>query len=1454
MIRRETTMPPLSPMQLGMLYHHLVDEREGLDILQVVVELPEPVDAELLRESWQCVVDRHVVLHSAVARDGRDRPVWRAADAAMLPFEVSDWSAVTPETLDERFEDLLERDRSLGFRLDRPPLTRIQLIRLGPEEYRCIWTLPHLVLDAGSFVQVLREVWTLYDAGVDGTEGELPPVRAYPEYLEWRTDHEGEGDEEFWSDLLAGFASPADVSSGGEADGGTLEISRRLPEGLTEELRKVAEAHDVRLSTVILSAWAVLLHRFTGETDVIFGQTRSGRPQTVEGAEEMVGLFINSIPTRTHVDPQRPVAELLREVRDQQVEVRPHEHAALTDIQKWSDLPPNTPLFQSIVVFDRESLGSRVRKLGGRWHERDACLRERLSSDLNVHVYGEDPMLMVAVADGESFGRERTEALLDGLAAVLRAIADRPDVRVGELPLLTGEQRSRMLVEWNDTARPLPDERRIHEQFRAVARARPDAPAVKAGSSVLTYQELDARSNQLARHLAEMGVRPDTLVGLIADRSPDTVVGLLGILKAGGAYVPLDPDFPGERIAFMLEDSGVDVLVTPRRHVAALPEHRARVVHVDADGRAFEEEDTPLDSDVSAEHLAYVMYTSGSTGRPKGVAVEHRNVTAFFTAMDERLEPDDTDPGVWLSVTTLSFDISVLELLWTLTRGFEVVLFDDERGTVEAARKAAPSTEVATRPMEFSLFYFAADEGSQPDRRYELLLEGARFADRNGFAAVWMPERHFHAFGGLYPNPSVTGAAVAAITERVGIRSGSVVLPLHHPARVVEEWSVVDNLSGGRVGLSFASGWQADDFCLRPDNYEDRKSCMYEAIETVRRLWRGEAVTFPGPKGDVEVSTLPRPIQEELPVWITTAGSVSSFESAGRIGANILTHLLGQSVEEIREKIAVYRDARQKAGHEGPGCVSLMLHTFVGGDDDEVRERVREPMKSYLRTAVGLIRNFQQAWEIYAGRQEHQNDEGGFESLSDDDLDSLLDFAFERYYESSGLFGSVERCVEIVGRLRAAGVDEIACLIDFGVDTSTTLEHLEHLAELRRRIRQARPDREPSGFADQVHRHGVTHLQCTPSRARIFLADPEAREAFAKLDTVLVGGEALPGPLATRLREFTGGRILNMYGPTETTIWSSVHDVGPDDTQAVVAIGRPIANTRLYVVDSALNPVPPGVPGELIIGGEGVVRGYLDRPELTSERFIPDPFVDAPNARVYRTGDRVRYRADGVIDFLGRLDDQVKIRGHRIELGEIDSVLTARDDVDAAVSVVHEPTHGDHRLVSYYVSGRRGPDFEVELRESLSRVLPEVMVPSILVGLDALPTTPNGKLDRNALPDPGAGSRSERTPGVGPRNEMERRIAAIWARELGVDSLQIDENFFDAGGHSLLAVQVQARLQADLERKIPLTDLFRFSTIRTLAEHLVEAGDDRPAAQEGMNRAAMRRRSRRGRTAGSDRS
>ncbi|TDC85712.1 LLM class flavin-dependent oxidoreductase [Nonomuraea deserti] len=342
--------------------------------------------------------------------------------------------------------------------------------------------------------------------------------------------------------------------------------------------------------------------------------------------------------------------------------------------------------------------------------------------------------------------------------------------------------------------------------------------------------------------------------------------------------------------------------------------------------------------------------------------------------------------------------------------------------------------------MDFGLFYFADGVRTGTDQ-YRLLLEGARFADTNGFSAVWTPERHFHEFGGRYPNPAVTAAAVAAVTENVAIRAGSVVAPLHHPARIAEEWAVVDNLSGGRAGVSFAPGWHVVDFALRPENYADRRQVTMDTIDTVRRLWRQEEVELVDGAGEsVKLRTHPAPVQPELPTWLTSSGNPETFRQAGDLGVGILTHLLGQSLDDLVRKVAEYREHYARA-HNGTGHVALMLHTFVGEDRAKVREVVHDPFTDYLRSSLGLV--LKAAEELMPGIDPDQMDP--------EDIEFLLEISFERYFETGGLFGTVDDGMALLGSLERIGVDEVACLIDFVPDTDAVLDGLRHLARLKQR-------------------------------------------------------------------------------------------------------------------------------------------------------------------------------------------------------------------------------------------------------------------------------------------------------------------------------------------------------------------------------------------------------------------
>ncbi len=1041
--------------------------------------------------------------------------------------------------------------------------------------------------------------------------------------------------------------------------------------------------------------------------------------------------------------------------------------------------------------------------------------------------------------DRHALAPEAAAAFAARLQRFVRAAVTAPDTALGAVPILDARELQAQLHDWNATAAPAPAEPCVHRQFAAAAAAAPARIALRAAGTVATYGELAAAVERLAGHLRARGVARGTRVGICTQRGAGMVTAVLAVLHCGAAYVPLDPGYPRDRLAFMAEDAELAALIVDRPSGAAAPASACARVDLDADAVAIAAAAPIAGDDTTGDDLAYVIYTSGSTGKPKGVMVRHRNVTNFFAGMDRVLGPE---PGTWLAVTSLTFHITVLELLWTACRGFTVVV---HAGDGAPAADAAART-LHARPVTFSLFYFASDEGERAQDKYRLLLDGARFADQHGFEAERTPERHFHAFGGLYPNPAVASAAVAAITTNVAIRAGSCVVTLHHPIRVAEDWALVDNLSRGRVGIAFAAGWHARDFVLRPENFDDRKGALVRSMRQVQALWRGEAVEFPGHDGKpVAIRTLPRPVQQQLPSWVTIAGNPDTFRIAGESGSYVLTHLLGQSLDELTKKLAIYRDAWRAAGHPGDGRVTLMLHTFVGEDEERVRATVREPMKEYLRSSLDLVK--QAAWSFPAFKQ-RVADSGQMDALLNggltaEDFEALLEFSFERYYRTSGLFGTPDGCVQIVDRLRAMQVDEIACLIDFGVPSDEVVAMLPKLAELKRRCEQATAAAgaaagaagaaaPPATIPALLRDHAVTHFQCTPSMAGMLLLDPACAPALRGLRHMLVGGEALAGELARELRAAVG-TLHDVYGPTETTVWSTTAVVGDDEP---VPIGRPLANQRAYVLDPNLQPVPIGSAGELWIGGAGVTAGYFGRPELTAERFRPDPFV--AGGTIYGTGDLARWRPDGVLEYLGRKDHQVKVRGYRIELGEIEAALGRHAGVRENV-VVARADGGESRLVAYFVARSPAPTAD-ELRAHLRASLPEFMVPSHLVAMAELPRTPNLKVDRKALPPPEAVAAGKRAVAAA-ADDTEGAILAIWRDALGTEDVGVEDNFFDSGGHSILAVRVHREIVQQLGIALQVTDLFRFTTVRALARHL-QAGKSAPtAAQQAAQRAKQRR-------------
>ncbi len=870
------------------------------------------------------------------------------------------------------------------------------------------------------------------------------------------------------------------------------------------------------------------------------------------------------------------------------------------------------------------------------------------------------------VANPEVIDEQLLEKIADELTHVLAQISVDARVTLSDISVVTPHEREH-LARLNDETRHPYDFRSLPQLFEAQVDRTPDATAVVFRGASITYREFNARANQLANLLIARGVTRGDIVGVLMDRSTEMLLSMYAALKAGAAYVPLDPAYPAHRLQMMAEDAQPKLILTDAGRAAHLGKLTSEVLVVD--GRTFDGQSTESpDASNEPDDVAYIIYTSGSTGRPKGATVTHANIQNLFLKIDQTV--DGHSPGTWLAHTSISFDISIPELFWTLTRGARVILAGSSKPklTAETAKQSA-------RSIDFSIVFRREAEANASG----LLDQATRFARQHGFSI----------------QPS------------------------------------------GRGDLSAQT---------RSSKRSESTSC------------------------------------------VSADDDPETFRCAAEIGSHVLTRTMGQSFESLAKNIALYRKTWTEAGHSGAGRVTVLLPTFVGADDVAVRAAVQSPMIAYLKNELPLVR--EAAWDYPAFLRKADEGitlEGFLAGITDAEVTDLVEFAFERCYATAGLFGSVAHCLPIVERLRQIDVDEIACLVDFGLSADLMLASLPQLNELKRAALGG-ADEDSDDFATLIEQYGVTHFQCTPPRANSMLWDARTRQAMTRLQWMIVGGEAMSEDLASQLRSTIPGRVFNVYGPTETTVWSTMHLL--TEINGPVPIGKPILNTQLYVVDERQKLLPIGVPGELLIGGDGVGRGYLRRPDMTEARFLKTEY-----GTVYRTGDLVRLRPDGSVDFLGRLDDQVKIRGHRIELGEIEAVVETHPTVRKAVVHPQDDTAGGKRLVAYIVPSSDGISAET-LRQFVSERLPEYMVPSHFETMSDLPLTPSGKVDRRALPKPNFGQRREAAAQVQapPQTETEKELAELWQTLLEVGAIDRADNFFELGGHSLLGMRALSQI------------------------------------------------------------
>ncbi|MEM7555890.1 MAG: amino acid adenylation domain-containing protein [Cyanobacteria bacterium P01_A01_bin.84] len=706
---------PLSPMQQGMLFHSLYAPNSGVYIIQVSFEIHGSLDIAAFEQAWKVTIDTYPILRTAFVWEKIEKPLQVVGREVKVPIVLIDWSSLEELRQNQQLEELLYNQRKQGFNLAKAPLMRLILIHKQPHCYQFIWIYHHLLLDGWSVPLVLKSVLNTYSVISKDkysikslSESNINKPRPYKNYIAWLQQQNLYEAEQFWRKKLAGFSVPTPFRVDKRVEqsqkiyfnnrtnnqDNNKEQQIQLSQENTAKLQAIAKKHQLTLNTFIQGAFALMLSWYSGENDVVFGVTSSGRPSGLLNSEFMVGLFINTLPMRVNLD-NKSLLPWLTQLQEQQLEIQQYEYTPLVEIQRWSDIPKGLPLFESLIVFENYPVEDNLKSTLEDLSIRNIQNKEQNNYPLGLYVTADSVIKLRILYDSDRFDDESILRMLGHLQVLLEGIVDAleydTELILSELPLLTNSERQQLLFEWNNTKADYSDES-IHQLFELQVELTPDKIAVIFESRQLTYKQLNQKANQLARYLQSIGVEKETRVGICVERSEKMVVGLLGILKAGGTYIPLDPSFPQERLKFMVEDSGIDFLVTDlvtdseerlyKTSINDISTHHnsnntINTIPLNAIWELItKQSDENLPPQTTPENLAYIIYTSGSTGVPKGVKISHKSLVNCLESMQK--EPGISEDDVFFSVTTLSFDIAALELYLPLITGARLVIANRE--------------------------------------------------------------------------------------------------------------------------------------------------------------------------------------------------------------------------------------------------------------------------------------------------------------------------------------------------------------------------------------------------------------------------------------------------------------------------------------------------------------------------------------------------------------------------------------------------------------------------------------------------------------------------------------------------------------------------------------------------------------------------------------------------------
>ena len=676
----------LSPTQEGMLFHTLYSPELALYFNQYCCILHGELDPPKLREAWEKVVERHPVLRTLFTWERRKNPLQIVRQRVTVPWEVKDWRGIPPQEQAKKLELFLDADRQRGFELSKAPLIRLSLFQLTASSFQFIWSFHHLILDGWSMRLVLREMFSIYhaDGRTKDQVGTAPPC--YQRYIHWLQKQDREEAEKFWRKTLEGFTYPTQIRLNGAIHQGEAKPSLvrqrqiQLSESVSADLQSLARHNRLTTNTILQGAWALLLHHYSGDSDIVFGTTMSNRPASLDRVETMVGLFITTIPVRIKLKSDDSLMSWLKQIQDQQVESSQYAYSPLVKIQSWSGIPRGHTLFNSILVFENHPADVSLKDEGNnRIEVKDIQYFERSNYPIALLAVPGARLQFIVVYDADQYHDSVISRLLTHLKTVLESIVSNPHRRLSDIQVLSEEEHERLMIEWNGNETNQSIEQCWHREFELKVPEIADQVALVYKNQSLRYDELNKKANKIARHLVECGVTPDTLVGIYLERSMEMIIGLVAILKAGGAYVPLDPMYPQARLKWMLEDTQVAIVITKKRFIQAIPESAIRTVCLDSN---FDSEnrfpENNLEIEVTPSNLAYVIYTSGSSGVPKGVMVTHENLQHSTRARKNYYRQPVKG---FLLFSTYSFDSSVAGIFWTLSEGGTLYIPEDDRFT-----------------------------------------------------------------------------------------------------------------------------------------------------------------------------------------------------------------------------------------------------------------------------------------------------------------------------------------------------------------------------------------------------------------------------------------------------------------------------------------------------------------------------------------------------------------------------------------------------------------------------------------------------------------------------------------------------------------------------------------------------------------------------------------------------